>query len=386
MRIVQIVPTIGPGTGVGAVAHHLEQEWRRLGVETARFTMDDAMGSWLGEPGSGVRGRLVLAARVVWFSTVGTTLARRRLARLGDVVGVCHNDALAGDVYVNHGIVQVAMRSRGAFALRMLRNPMHVFVAARDTVRYSGRTHRLVVDLVAADDAALRRTYPRLRPPTVVIGNGVDVDRYRPPTAEARADARRGLGLTDATTHLLFLGHEYERKGLPVALDALARLGDDVHLSVVGGTASMVAALRDDVASRGLGERVHLHGALEDPRPVLAAADALVLPSAYESFGLVVLEALASGVPVVATPVGCVPDVVVDGVTGHVVAGDAEQVAAAVRDLAGRDRAALAEAARAVALEHSWAIVARRYLDVLETLPARPARTRGGRRPAGVRA
>ncbi|MBD8078964.1 glycosyltransferase family 4 protein [Cellulosimicrobium arenosum] len=372
MKILQIVPTIGPGTGVGAVAHHLEAEWQRLGVPTARFTLDDAAGSWLPEPGPGARGKLVLALRVVWFSTVGTVLARRALRRDPAAVGVCHNDALAGDVYVNHGILQVAMRSRGRFALRMARNPMHLFIATRDTLRYSGRSHRLVVNLVHEEDAALRATYPRLRPPTVVLGNGVDIERYAPPTAAQRTTARQALGLPEPATVLAFVGHEFARKGLPLVVDALERLDEHTHLVVAGGTQDMVRGLRSDVRARGLADRVHLLGSTPDPRPVLHAADALVLPSAYESYGLVVLEALACGVPVVATPVGCVPDVVVDGASGYVVAADAEEIATAVRDLAARDRTLLAAASRAAAEQHSWEAVARRYVEVLRDLEESP--------------
>ena len=70
----------------------------------------------------------------MWFSTVGTHRARAYLRRHPDELSICHNDALAGDVYVNHGIVQAAMRARGHYWLRMVRNPLHLFTTARDLV------------------------------------------------------------------------------------------------------------------------------------------------------------------------------------------------------------------------------------------------------------
>ena len=364
--IVQITPEIGPGTGVGAVAHHLEQEWQRLGVDVRRFTLVEAGGGWLPTPSGGVAGRLALVGRVVWFSTVGTSRARRHLRQHPEQLSVCHNDAVAGDVYVNHGLVAVAMRARGHHRLRMLRNPLHLFTTTRDRIRYSrAGTHRVVVNLVTDEERLLRETYPRLAIPTVVIGNGVDVDRFRPPTDEERRLARQALALGDEDPMVLFIGNEFGRKGLPALVDAVAALGDDVHLVVVGGTADMIEAESARAASRGVGGRLRFAGSDPDPRPWLHAADVLAMPSAYESYGLVVLEALACGVPVVATATGCVPDVVVEGVNGAVVDASVTGLAAGLSRVLRLEQGPTRRAARATAEQHSWASVARRYLEVL---------------------
>jgi len=364
--IVQITPEIGPGTGVGAVAHHLEQEWQRLGVDVRRFTLVEAGGGWLPTPSGGVAGRLALVGRVVWFSTVGTSRARRHLRQHPEQLSVCHNDAVAGDVYVNHGLVAVAMRARGHHRLRMLRNPLHLFTTTRDRIRYSrAGTHRVVVNLVTDEERLLRETYPRLAIPTVVIGNGVDVDRFRPPTDEERRLARQALALGDEDRMVLFIGNEFGRKGLPALVDAVAALGDDVHLVVVGGTADMIEAESARAASRGVGGRLRFAGSDPDPRPWLHAADVLAMPSAYESYGLVVLEALACGVPVVATATGCVPDVVVEGVNGAVVDASVTGLAAGLSRVLRLEQGPTRRAARATAEQHSWASVARRYLEVL---------------------
>ncbi|MFC8597478.1 glycosyltransferase family 4 protein [Isoptericola sp. NPDC057191] len=365
-----MAPEISPGSGVAGVAHALEQAWSRAGVTTARFTLDDAAGRWLPEPGPGLRGRLVLLARVAWFSTVGTVLARRAARREPGTLVVCHNDALAGDVYVNHGLLRVAMRARGRYRWRMVRNPVHLLTAVRDAFRYSSTTHRAVVSLTATDEAALRATYPRLRPASYVVGNGVDLDRFRPPTAPERAEARSRLGLGADDLVAVFVGHEHERKGLHLLIDATAGL-PHVRVVVVGGTPDMVAAARRHAEAAGVGDRVHLAGAVADPRPYLHAGDALVLASAYEANALVVLEALAAGLPVVATPVGYAGDVVVDGVNGYLVDRSAAGVRRALDALPAPGESRHAEmrvAARASVADLDWDAVAARYLEVLATL------------------
>jgi UDP-glucose:(heptosyl)LPS alpha-1,3-glucosyltransferase len=131
----------------------------------------------------------------------------------------------------------------------------------------------------------------------------------------------------------------------------------------------MVEEARRQAQAAGVDDRVHLVGRLDDPEPVFRAADLFALPSAYESFGLVVLEALAYGLPVLATPVGVVPDVVVDGVNGYVVE-DPSEIQEALTRFARTPRGDLAEAARASAQEHNWSRVADSYLQLLEELGA----------------
>lgn len=369
-RIVQIAPEFSTGRGVEAVAFHLEEEWNRLGVETARFSLEDAAGGWLPEPGPGVRGKLVLAARVLWFSTVGTILARRFLrAQPPGTISVCHNDVVAGDVYVNHGIVAEAMRARGHALRRMVRNPLHLFTWLRDAVRFAGATHRVVVNLTTPEVAALRRTYPRVRPRMVVIGNGVDVVRYRPSTA-GRDEFRGTLGVGPDDVVALFVGHEFDRKGLPAVLEAMRGLPETLHLVVVGGTADMVDGAREAARALGVDARVHGVGRVADPRPYFHASDFFVFPSAYESYGLVVLEALACGLPVVATPVGCVPDVIVDGVNGFIISRDPGCVRSGMARMLEADRTTMALRARTAAEAHSWAEVAGRYLRLFDEILA----------------
>jgi glycosyltransferase involved in cell wall biosynthesis len=370
--VVQIAPEIAAGSGVGGVAHHLERALQSAGVTTERFTMTEAAGGWLPVPGRGVRGKLILMARVVWFSTVGTVLARRFLADRPGAVSVCHNDVLAGEIYVNHGILKAAMQARGHYRLRMLRNPLHLFTALRDRLRYRLRVHRVVVSLTGGERELLQHSYPRLRPRAVVIGNGVDIDRFRPSTAAERAEARAAVDPANPPPEdavvVLFVGHEFDRKGLPLVIDALTGAPPELRLVVVGGTDDMVAGARTLARQHGVEEKVHLVGQMVDPLPAFRAADLFILPSAYEANALVILEALACGLPVIATPVGYVPELIKNGSNGYLVERNARSVRQRLEEACHADRHQLAANARATALPHAWPVIADKYLALFDEL------------------
>ena len=368
-RIVQIAPVIGPGTGVAGVAHHLELEFLASGATVERFTALEAGRRHRRTPRSAIGMRLRHAADVAWFSTVGTARARRFLAQRPDAVSICHNDVMAGDVYVNHGLLVAAMRTRGHYVLRMLRNPLHLFTAVRDRIRYRGHTHRAIVALTDQEAQLLVDTYGRMDLPIRVIANGVDLDRFRPASEAERARARASIGLSGDSLVAVFIGHEFERKGLPIVVDAL-RQAPGVSLLVVGGTPDQIRHSRGQSERLGVADRVHYLGPQPDPVPFLQAADVFVLPSAYESYGLVIMEALASGVPVVSTSVGVAPEVIDDGMNGFIVPQDAAVVAQRLRELSGQDLSAWRQRARERAAGHSWRAAADRYLALVDELQA----------------
>lgn len=373
-RIVQIAPEIRPGSGVEGVAFELEVQFRAAGVDVERFTLREAWGDWIRLPEGEALRRLAVAMRVVWFTTLGTLRARRYLAGRPDAVVICHNDVLAGDIYVNHGILRAAMRARGRYAWRMTRNPLHLFTSARDSIRYRSGLHRVVVNLTEGERTLLRRTYPRLKPRAVVIPNGVDLDRFRPPLPEERAAARARVSVGEDQTVAIFVGHEFERKGLPIAIEAL-KDAQSVVLVVVGGSPHMIAAAADDAMRAGVADRIRFVGRQPDPVPLFHAGDVFVLPSAYEANALVVLEALACGLPVVTTRVGFAPDIIVDGQNGFLVEREPGAVASRLGEFGPSSRHVWARCARESMEGLGWPSVARRYLTLVrEVERAREAR------------
>jgi D-inositol-3-phosphate glycosyltransferase len=153
-----------------------------------------------------------------------------------------------------------------------------------------------------------------------VIPCGVDLERFQPMD---RMQARQQLNLPPSADIILFVGRFAPLKGLDRLVKVVARLKDrhPLRLVIVGGEGpedDSTRQLNQLVQSLDLQTRVRLEGPIEHgilPR-YYSAADALVMPSQYESFGLVVLEAMACGTPVLASPVGAALEVIRRGGNG----------------------------------------------------------------------
>ena len=149
--------------------------------------------------------------------------------------------------------------------------------------------------------------------------NGVDTKRFRP-NQEARRVLRDTEGLDDDVFVALFVGGDWDHKGLSIAIEALAWPGlpdhPSIRLWIVGsGDERRFRAL---ASRRGVMESVRFFGARNETERFYQAADVFILPSAYESFSLVCFEAGASGIPVVATRVNGVEDLVGDDEGGFI--------------------------------------------------------------------
>ena len=157
-----------------------------------------------------------------------------------------------------------------------------------------------------------------------------------PPIARAALDTPAGARVVLALSRL------HPKKGLDTLLDAMARLGPEYHLWLAG-EGELRAALEAQTARLGLGARVHFLGWRTDRAALLGAADVCTLPSRYEPFGTVILEAWAARVPLVAAASAGPAATVTDGDTGLLVPiDDAPALAAALgraaEDAALRDR------------------------------------------------
>ena len=260
------------------------------------------------------------------------------------------------------------MKFRNGEALRAIANPFHHAVLRVEQHNYRPGNVRRAIAVSPTVGRELTQYYgvdPEL---ITVIPNAVDLARFQPADAAARrARIRSQHAYTDEDVVLLFVGKEFRRKGLRMIIDALAQLPDAAKLLVVGGDdpAPFLARARE----RGVADRVTFVGHSSAVEDYFQAGDVFVFPTAYEPFGLVLLEAAASGLPLVTTPLGVAEEFVVTGENGALIERDAVSIARALQPLVDdRDlRRRMGERARVGANGYtSWETVAAQTIAVYE--------------------
>ncbi len=224
--------------------------------------------------------------------------------------------------------------------------------------------------------------YPTLDPARVhVIRNGIDTGVWYPAAPDPAESVLAELGVDPERPMVAFVGRITRQKGVPHLIAAAHRFAPEVQLVLCAGApdtpeiaaevSSAVAALAD-VRDGVFWVRDFLP--INEIREILSAATAFVCPSVYEPLGIVNLEAMACGTAVVASDVGGIPEVVVDGVTGTLVHYDeanvtdfeaalADAVNALVSDPKTADRYGTAGRQRCID-EFSWARIAEQTLEV----------------------
>jgi UDP-glucose:(heptosyl)LPS alpha-1,3-glucosyltransferase len=311
-------------------------------------------------PGEGVE---LVASRVVALEKLRQPWRRMTLPLTTSAFGLAAGARLRQLRGKNEGDRPLVIGDR-----RFLLNPLHPWLMLRNRLVYRRGRHRKLVVVGSRLLAELEHWHRVSGERVVHIPNGIDVDRFHPSRRDGRSRILVDLGIDPDSPVILFAGHEFERKGLDLAVQALARMGTRAELLVVGDDDP--TRFRTLAARLGVDDRVHFAGRREDMPDLYGAADAFLLPSRYESFALVCIEALATGVPVVAPRIGGVEDYVVDSVNGFLVDREAGPIADALDRLLGDPKmhSEMAAAARSSALAFDWKEIARRYLDLLESL------------------
>ncbi|MEZ5099335.1 MAG: glycosyltransferase family 4 protein [Thermoleophilia bacterium] len=286
-----------------------------LGVEVHLYTNPDAsdLSACAAAILHGVRpltaggNRLTRAAERLSFARGATEALRRDRARLGlDVVDVSGTSAWAHDVVTVHAVSRaeqdrdLALVGPGiAAALRveltpLLRPQVGVVQGIERRQLRPGRFRRVIaVTPEVRDDVMRVHGVPAAA--IDVVPYPIDLARFADDTP---AD-RRALGLPDDEPVLLFVGHDFERKGLGALIRALPGLEPRATLAVAGdGDRGPYEAL---ARSLGVADRVRFLGSTARPDRLYRAADVFVLPTVRDVWGMTIVEAMAAGIPVVTT-------------------------------------------------------------------------------------
>jgi glycosyltransferase involved in cell wall biosynthesis len=305
-----------------------------------------------------------------WFMLAGSLAVRRWRRGLVQSTGAIvlnHVDVVA--VHYCHQ-VGAATPSRPTRLFRA-----QVWMASlmkRAGERLCFRVNRPAAFVCVSDGVAdeIREHYPAVADRVLTIHNGVQTQVFAPGLRHVQARAMRAaLGVGEGRLVAAFVASEWERKGLVPLLRALA-LAPGWDLVVAGGgDEARYRALADSI---GVGEAVHWLGVTRDVQLVYALSDAFVMASSYETFSLVTFEAAASGLPILATAVNGVRELIEDGQNGFLITPEPRAIAERLMALAADPalRASLGRAARQSALRFSTERMVAAHHDLYSRLTA----------------
>lgn len=380
MKIALVTPfdLARPG-GVAEHVIHLGQEYARLGHEVATLTPK-------ADPRAARRTDAVGVREIGRALTLPTNGSRARitldLTRMGEVRSVMTRERF--DVVHVHAPLTPALTWMALFASRSVN--VATFHAYRDSSAWYRAFAPAFRPVVGRLDARIAVSEPAARfigayfpGDYTIIPNGIDIDRFRPEPSPAKSGGQ-------GPPRLLFVGrHDEPRKGLPDLLRALPSIRKAVpgcQLIVAGdGDIGRHADLLDEVGRDGITFTGRVSA--EDLPRYYAGADLFCAPSTdNESFGIVLLEAMASEVPVVASDIPGYASVMADGREGLLVTPRRPDALAdaVVRLLTdpGR-RSACGTAGRTTATSYAWPAIAARVLDLYERAIAAKAGAAGRR-------
>ncbi|RWO01816.1 glycosyltransferase family 4 protein [Mesorhizobium sp.] len=308
-----------------------------------------------------------------------TSFARAACSKIAEMPPalVQSNDRLpCCDVFrAGEGVHAAYLAERRRFETRLGRAAMALSPFHRQTLRLERATYAsprlkavIAISKMVAEDVVRHYDYPAER--VHHIPNGVDLELFNPKLRQQhRAVVRSRLGVNDDRPVVLFVGSGFARKGLLALMKSVAMLDGEPELWVIGHD-SRADAFKQAGDRLGLGARLRMLGPQKDTLPWYGAADIAVLPSIYDPFGTVVIEAMASGLPAVVST-GCGARELVDRFEPTLVcdaAGVDDLAAGLARALQLSSRPETAARVRAAAEHYDFNVMIRRMISLYESL------------------
>lgn len=270
----------------------------------------------------------------------GFACAVRRLLKKKHFDLVQSHERIAGcDIYrAGDGVHREWLRQRSRVTgfvgkLRMWLNPYHHYVKSAERSLFGSPQLRAVICNSRMVQVEIQHYFSVPEHKLYVIYNGVDVKAFSPELKRHREAIRKQFSIPHEATLFLFVGSGFERKGVRQVLEAMTQLPADAYLMVVGKD-KRLNKFGQLAARLGIENRVRFVGMQPDVKPFYGAADVLVLPTLYDPFPNVVLEAMASGLPVITSTKCGASDLIEHGKNGYVCdALDTPALAEAMRTL-----------------------------------------------------
>lgn len=348
----------------------------REGIDVTVFARDWDDGAVEGETTEFVRCDPFYAGRTWRDWSFGRAVCAALAVRKFDLVQA-HERIACCDVFrAGDGVHAqwLANRARvlglpGRIALAL--NPYHRYLLAAERRLFASPRLRAVICNSRMVRDEIRIHFGVAEDKLHVVYNGVDLELFHPRLKSARAALRSGHGIAPDVMAYLFVGSGFERKGLAQMLRAMP-LMTRAHLIVVGEDKRQ-GNMQQLCAQLGILQRVHFAGAQNDVRPWYGVADCFVLPTLYDPFPNAVLEAMASGLPVITTTQCGAAEFIENGVCGAVYeAGDSAALAAALGAISSVEKAqtmgmAAREAVSGLGIEVTAVQLAGLYRSLLNT-------------------
>jgi UDP-glucose:(heptosyl)LPS alpha-1,3-glucosyltransferase len=281
---------------------------------------------------------------------------------------VVHSQGFCGprsNVITTHICNEAWRQALSRFAGQSIRERIfHLLASKLEKHLYGGGDYFQVIAISKRVERDIVQFYG-CRAKTHLIYHGVDLETFSPKVRRFRSERRQQLGLTDAGQVFLYVGDL--RKGARQSIEALTRV-PNAHLILV--SRSDPAPYQALSRERGVAERVHLLAPTSHVEELYGAADALLLPTPYDAFAMVVTEAMACGLPVVVSREAGASELIEPGVNGLLLddAADIAQLAHHMNRLQDNPdwAAKLGRAARRTAEGLSWDAIAQQTMRVYE--------------------
>lgn len=378
--VIQASREISVSGGISKVAYQIGLQLTKLGHNVTTYTAD------VEDLDTSKIGRVVILPMPKWVNRhpgylknyIKTKLFTKKVHSIykhknnnPKAVTISHRDSYGANIAVGHSCHREAIEIKKREGRKFWwLNPIHPFYLNEER-----RIFRKPYPELAAISTAIAQEYEnhykQPKSKNHIIPNGVDTVRFNDHNKhQERVDIINEFNLTKDAYILLFVGNEFKRKGLDFIIDAISLIEDNsnVHLMVLGGADKTPYISK--IEKLNLTKNIHFTGRRADTPKFFAGSNLFILPANYEPFGLVGIEALSSGTPILAPYLGGFMDYLEDGKNGYFIKREAEDIKNKIELLRSNpdNFSKMCKYSRESALKYTWDNIGKQYSDLINKI------------------